>query len=198
MIHQQRNNNNNDDDDNHGRPVIRRRQLTQQLSSKLFIALSLAGLDHHRSNAIMNDQEKWTPLTTFITPFAAFHESFIHYAYTFSVYWSELIVRLPAVVVVTVVAGRQNIEFGAGWCSEEQGVGRRQQITLSGCRAVHIDDSPAMLCLQWHKIEALLYIGLFASDANSSGYMHCTRVRVVDMQPLGQAKMGFANKEPLM
>lgn len=75
---------------------------------------SLTGLDHHRSNAIMNVQEKWTPLTTFITPFAAFHESFIHYAFTFSVHWSMLLLRLPAVVVVTVVAGRQNIEFGAG------------------------------------------------------------------------------------
>lgn len=78
----------------------------------------------------MNDQEKWTPLTTFITPFAAFHESFIHYAFTFSVHWSMLLLRLPAVVVVTVVAGRQNIEFGAG----------------AGCRSSSTNYSFGMSC----------------------------------------------------
>lgn len=148
-----------------------------------------------RSNVIMNDQEKWTPLTTFITPFSAFrpvqwqttiHQQAIH-LFTTRIHlasleassvshWanSGLLLFLPGLAGVraaAAAAGRQdilllNIELGTATGSvvvgfdEEQDEGEggrscRQQITLSGCRAVHIDGSPATLCLQWHKIYEL-------------------------------------------
>lgn len=108
---------------------------------------------------------------------------FIHYAYSFSLAGSVRPLSLTGLTlgccsffrwlagVRAAAAGRQdilllNIELGTATGSvvvgfdeeQEEGEGGRscrQQITLSGCRAVHIDGSPATLCLQWHKIYEL-------------------------------------------